>query len=477
MTEDPAPAWREGAAAPGNEDPGPRAELAALRTQRPGAGAFGTDPARRRMARLGCLLVATFGWANLAILGQAMLAKNPPQAGFDLQLLLDAARRVAAGGSPYDPNAVTNGLQARDLFYSYPPAVAQFLVPLSGLPSWLVLTGSCIGAVIGLAVVAFALARSPIGRPALARREFSLDVTLLALAVGPFFFPFAVALLFGNVDAWFPFLFGAVALTLASGRAVPSQATSMAGGAALAIASVVKLHPGTLAVWLAARWSAASGSRRAFAAVVGAAIVSGVAILAASLLVGGLGPWRDYLGYLRMSGNADLTSAVNVGPASQLALLAGNPNLARPLAVVFALVAISVTVGAARFVRDQLESFGWAIVASLVVLPVTWYHYSVALIPVALAAWTRSRGTPRAHTVTLTLAAAFVVADAAIALPVALWLAVAALFVAVRWSRPQPLPEPAPAVAWASAEGASEVASASVAGTRPSPAADVEAGG
>ena len=44
----------------------------------------------------------------------------------------------------------------------------------------------------------------------------------------------------------------------------------------------------------------------------------------------------------------------------------------------------------------------------------------------------------------MALVAACVVADAAIMLPVALWLAVAALFMAVRWSRSLPLLEPAP---------------------------------
>jgi hypothetical protein len=107
-------------------------------------------------------------------------------------------------------------------------------------------------------------------------------------------------------------------------------------------------------------------------------------------------------------------------------------------------IAVIVTVAAARLVRDHLESLGWAIVASLVVLPVTWYHYPVALIPIAVAAWTRSRGTPRGRRVTFALVAAYVVGDVAIVLPVALWLAVALLFVAVRWSRPQPGLEPAP---------------------------------
>jgi hypothetical protein len=195
---------------------------------------------------------------------------------------------------------------------------------------------------------------------------------------------------------------------------------------------------------LAARSPTASGSRRATSAVVAAAIATGVAILAVSIVIGGLGPWRDYLDYMRIGANAGLTSPVNIGPASQLALLAGDPGLASPLSVAFAVLVVAGTLAAARFVRDPLESFGWAVVASLVVLPVTWYHYSVALIPIAVAAWTRSRGLPRGRSVTMALVAACVVADAAIMLPVALWLAVAALFMAVRWSRSLPLLEPAP---------------------------------
>jgi len=401
-------------------------------------GVFSADPARNRFARVVCLLVAALGWANIAILGRSMLAENPPTAGFDLELLLTAARRVAAGGSPYDPAAVAHGVQARDLFYSYPPFVAQALAPFAGLPTWLVLTGWCLGAGAGLVLVAALLARSPIGRPAATPPALGLDAALLALAAAPFFFPFTVALLFGNVDAWFPLLFGAAALALASRGVAAARPTSIAGGVALALAAAVKLHPGTLVVWLAARRSQA-GTRSSHVTIIAAAIATGISILVLSLLVGGLGPWRDYVNYLSLGSAADLASRVNIGPASQLALLAGDSGLARPLAFVFAGLAILATIAVARLVRDPLESLTWAIVASLIVLPVTWYHYPVALIPVALAAWTRTRGAVRARAVSLTLAAAIVVADVAIALPVALWLAVLLLFVAVRWSCPGPV--------------------------------------
>jgi hypothetical protein len=91
-------------------------------------------------------------------------------------------------------------------------------------------------------------------------------------------------------------------------------------------------------------------------------------------------------------------------------------------------------------VRDTLESLGWAVVASLILLPVTWYHYPVALIPVAIAAWTRSRGMPQARRVSITLFVAWILADAAIALPVTTWIAMALVLVAVRMSRPSSSP-------------------------------------
>ena len=41
---------------------------------------------------------------------------------------------------------------------------------------------------------------------------------------------------------------------------------------------------------------------------------------------------------------------------------------------------------------DPLESFAWAAVASLATLPVTWYHYPSALLPIAIAALAAGTG-------------------------------------------------------------------------------------
>jgi len=81
-------------------------------------------------------------------------------------------------------------------------------------------------------------------------------------------------------------------------------------------------------IWLAVRWHAARdsdgvrGARRSPATVMGAAVVTGAVLLAISLAAGGIGPWRDYWTTCGSPANADLATGVNIGPASQLALLA-----------------------------------------------------------------------------------------------------------------------------------------------------------
>jgi hypothetical protein len=46
------------------------------------------------------------GWIGLVWLAVTMWTANPRTAGFDLELVLQAGRDVAAGQSPYDPSMV-----------------------------------------------------------------------------------------------------------------------------------------------------------------------------------------------------------------------------------------------------------------------------------------------------------------------------------------------------------------------------------
>lgn len=384
-----------------------------------------------RFRRLIWLLVGGVGWIGLVLLGGALLAKEPPQAGFDLALILEAGRRVAAGASPYLAGAVGAGTQVESLFYSYPPPVAQAASLIAGLSDGLVLLAAGLGAVAGFAVVVRSIAvgaADDLGRAA----WDAVDVVLPALALAPFVYPFAIALLFGNVDAWFPLACGALLLAVVG----PSRGWRVAGGLALGLATMAKLYPGLLLGWLAVRgllrWirdgrTTVPGEWQ----VLAVAAVTDIAIVALSVGAGGLGPWRDYIGVLRAGTGADLVSNLNIGPASQLALGLGDPALAIRVAPLVALVAIVATATIAWRVRSAATSLAIATTLSLVLSPITWFHYPVALLPFAAWAWVAVRHGGGRTVVAGLLGGAVVVAAAAIAAPVLVWIAVVLVLAAV----------------------------------------------
>ncbi len=363
------------------------------------------------------ILVGVIGWAGVAAIGWMLWQSTPPKAGFDLSLLLEAARRVTAGQSPYDPAMLAGASpDATALFYSYPPPVAQAMTLLAWLPDGVVLVLWAIGAALGLRLVAWRLSMAS------GRRDPQADA-IKAAAVMPLVLPFAVAVLFGNLDAWYGLAFGALVLAVAAGPSSRGQA--VAGGVALGIVSVAKLHPALLLAWLAARALVdRQGSARP---VLAAAVATGLVVVAASLLAGGVGPWQDYVRVVQAGTGAAVVDPRNVGPVSLLGQLVPLDGTAVRLAqAAVSAAALGVTVLAAWRVRDPLASVALAITASLVVLPVTWYHYPVALIPVGIALAMR-RPASRAW-----VAVAAVVADLGVAFLPLVWLA-AAVLVGAAW--------------------------------------------
>jgi hypothetical protein len=381
-----------------------------------------------RFRRLVWLLIGGLGWVGLVALGGVLFAKEPPQAGFDLALILDAGRRVTAGESPYLAGAIGAGTQVESLFYSYPPPIAQAASLLAGLSNGFVLVAAGIGAVAGFALVVRSLAA---GAPAESAWDV-VHVVLPALALVPFIYPFAIALLFGNVDAWFPLAYGALLLAVVGG----TRRWRLIGGVALGLAALAKLYPGLLLGWLAVRgllrW--VRDGRTGVPAdwsTLGIAAVTDLAVVGLSVAAGGLGPWRDYIGVLRAGAGADFVSTLNVGPASQLALLLDDPSVATRIAPLVALAAILLTAAVAWRIRSETSSLAVSAILSLVLSPITWFHYPVALLPFAAWAWVVvRRGNGRA-TVAGLLAVAVVLGGAAIAAPVVVWLAVALVLVAV----------------------------------------------
>ena len=185
---------------------------------------------RRRMGPI-WLVVGIIGWAGLTWLAIQLYTATPRIAAFDLELLLQAGRDVAAGRSPYDPAMVAgNTPRAADLFYSYPPPVAQVMALFAAIPSGIMLVAWDAAAIGGL-----------VGVAALLTRRFAPDLPVSRVVVPivcltPVCFPLAVGLLFGNLDVFFPLLYGLLLL-----GAVGSS--PIRGGAAMAVASVTKLHP------------------------------------------------------------------------------------------------------------------------------------------------------------------------------------------------------------------------------------------
>ncbi len=399
----------------------------------PSTRSFARPLADRRFRTLLWGLVGLAGWGGLIVIAAQLLGATPPRAGFDLELLLEAGRRVAAGQSPYDPNLIAgDAVQAESLFYSYPPPVAQVLSFLAAIPSTAMLVAWGLGATAGMALVVQALRRR-------VRSGASLVPPLLAVA--PYVFPFAVAVLFGNLDAWFPTLYGLILIgVLVGGRGGWSGA-----GIAFALVTVAKLHPASLGVWFLIRgWRDRRGrsdqrpSDRRLSGpwlALCAAIVVGLAIVVVSLLGWGIDSWRDYLAVIRAGVGAELIDPRNIGPASQLAGLLGlGEPAARLLQVPVSLAALALTAWAAWAGRDPVESLAWATVASLVTLPVTWFHYPVALIPFAAVAFARADEAASPTRVRRLLATAMIVAALTIAAPVLLWAAAALVLAAVRLS-------------------------------------------
>ena len=369
------------------------------------------------------VVLGVVGWVGLVWLGSQMYGTDPRTAGFDLELLLRAGREVAAGRSPYDVAIVAGAAPvAEQLFYSYPPIVAQFMAIFAGVPSGVMLVAWDAAAVLGLAAIA-----------ALVARRFAPDLPPLSVAIpvlclAPIVFPFAVGLLFGNLDVFFPLLYGLLMLGVAGSR---DGLAPISGGAAAAVASATKLHPASLVIWLAVRAVRSDVARRALLATV----VTGVAIVAISLLIGGLSVWSEYISVVRAGSDADLVDPRNAGPAAQIALLTGaGESFARTLQIPVTLLALAVTIVAAWSRPDPVESLAWAAAMSLVVLPVTWFHYPAAMIPFALVALLRARRTTAATQVAAIIAAAATVSIVAIAMLPLIWLAVGLVIAAVRTS-------------------------------------------
>ncbi len=360
------------------------------------------------------------GWAGLAWIAWTLWHNDPPRAGFDLAVLLDGARRILAAQSPYDPTMLTGTARdAVELFYSYPPPVAQALTALSWLTDGVVLVLWAIGAAAGFGFIAAQLA-------ARAGRD-PWRMAIRAVAVLPLVLPFAIAALFGNLDAWYPLAYGLLLLSALPGS---SRRIGIGAGIAIAVVSVAKLNPAPLLLWIGLRAVHDHGGpqRR----VLAAAVVTIIVIVGTSVAIGGIQPWRDYAEVVKAGANADLVDGRNIAPVSLIAQATGIDGAAlRWIQVAIVAGVIAVTAFAALRVSDPVLSVALATAATLVTLPVTWYHYPVALLPVGAALAISDSATRRR------LLLAVVLADVAILWLPLVWVAVGVVLIAAASSARQ----------------------------------------
>jgi hypothetical protein len=367
-------------------------------------------------------------WGVMAWLGVAMFNATPRIAAFDLDLLVQAGRAIAAGQQPYDP-AILKGLppDATGLFYSYPPIVGQALAPIAGVPLGTLAIVWSVLSVGALAAVAVRL------RDRLAATTTTRAVAVGTIAVSAMALPMIVAVLFGNLDAIFPALYGLVLIAAISA----ARRDGVAAGVALAVGGLTKVYPATLGLWFVVRFlreRAEPDARRWLVPVLVAAVVA-LSIAGVSVLIFGFGPWQDYSIVAATAARAEIVDHRNDAPAAQLALWLGADSTSARLFHLPVLVAVTIAIVLAAWrVRDPLESLAIAATASLFVLPISWVHYPAVLVPFGIGAVIRMTDDRERRVVAGLLGSALVVSAVAILFLPLLWIAIALVMAAIHRS-------------------------------------------
>jgi alpha-1,2-mannosyltransferase len=358
----------------------------------------GLDPGALARAALPVAAIASL----LVIPGLVILAaQSAGTLGFDFLAYHQAANRVLAGERLYDPTVQQTG--GFGLFY-YPPPFVLAVLPFALLPA-ATATWLWIGASMAMLVAGVALL------------PVRVTVRWATLLLAGLSWPVAYALKLGQVG---PLLF----LLFAIGWRWLDR--PLAVGAAGALGAIVKIQPGLILVW-------ALLTRRLRAVVLGGAILV-VAALAATVVLGGIGVWQDYVALIRNVSDP-ITTPHNFTPGAA-AYQAGVPaGLATAIQLLSSiLVVAAVILAALRAPADA--SLLVAIVASQLLSPVLWDHYAMLLLlPVA---WLLERRQWWAVLIPLvTSAVTLVVSLPAVIYPVMFWISLlGVLAVGLREGRP-----------------------------------------
>lgn len=300
-----------------------------------------------------------------------------------------AARALLAGESVYG-DAVTElgrvhfGLPTPANFH--PPLVAVLFAPLSLLPyrAAFVVFGLASGALF----LALMVAVARVAAPALGDARAAVACLL--------WWPLWACLTHGQVSLW-------VAAALAACWLADERGRPAAAGALAALATLLKLFPGLLALYFVLR-----RDRRALAAMA-LALAAGLALSAA--VVGGddFGRWVSdevwaaTAGFVSHPLNVSLAGAVQTllgEPAWGVAPVVAAPRAARLLTLAGIVLVLAATIASARRLlrlggSGRRRLFSALVVAALLVSPLTWSHtLAAAALPLLVAGASPGRAQP-----------------------------------------------------------------------------------
>ncbi len=288
-----------------------------------------------------------------------------------------AGKAWGEGVSPYSPEALqaiasSTGITKQVFAYLYPPVLAQMLAIPSRLAAvdfdllWTFLSIFCMA---GICVMLVSLPRT--------FRDEDPDIffRIGAVALLIFLLPFRNNLLIGQANLL-------VLLGITGCWAGYRSGKDLQAGFWLAWATVLKVTPGFLVLFFFAR-----GRRRL---VVGwVSFLAGMVVL--SLIIGGSGPWKDFLALLQgqrpafpVAGLGDPVDSGNLGISGFLLRILLDRTWVGPA---FGAWVIGIAVGlllllGRRSDPDSADRFWGPFLWGMVMIsPLVWFHHLVFLLP------------------------------------------------------------------------------------------------
>ena len=301
---------------------------------------------QRLLPAIAIAVVALTVGATIAVAGDTF--------GYDFRAYHAAAVRVLEGRPLYDLDYEVAGPAG---LFLYPPTFVPLILPfglLTTVPAtwaWTVSMLICFGGSVALMPVA-------------TRTRWTI-VLLAGLS-----WPFVYNIKLGQVGPLLILLFAIGWRGL--DRELP---VGVAGGGGAAI----KLQPAIVLVWalLTRRWTAA---------IVGAGVLAGLAVVATVIV--GLGAWSDFVALITRV-NDPITTPHNFTPGALAYQMGISQEAAAAIQWVSTAAVLVIVVGSALRLRP-VPSYMVAIIASQLVSPVLWDHYAIVLLlPVA---WLLDRG-------------------------------------------------------------------------------------